>query len=71
VDYWRAKPGPDARKLDWQATWRNWMRKTGSSHYQRQGYAAGSQIGAGTKRMMDAQALAAKFAEEDQAETKQ
>lgn len=26
-DYWRAKSGKDATKLDWVATWRNWMRK--------------------------------------------
>lgn len=26
ADYWRAKPGKDGRKLDWQATWRNWVR---------------------------------------------
>lgn len=25
-DYWRAKSGADARKLDWDATWRNWCR---------------------------------------------
>lgn len=25
-DYWCAKPGKDATKLDWQATWRNWIR---------------------------------------------
>ena len=25
-DHWRAKPGKDGRKLDWVATWRNWMR---------------------------------------------
>lgn len=25
-DYWRAKSGPGATKLDWQATWRNWIR---------------------------------------------
>lgn len=25
-DYWRAKGGPDARKVDWPATWRRWMR---------------------------------------------
>lgn len=29
-DYWKAKPGADARKLDWAATWRNWMRRAGS-----------------------------------------
>lgn len=27
VDYWRGKSGKDATKLDWVATWRNWMRK--------------------------------------------
>lgn len=26
VDYWRSTPGTRARKLDWPATWRNWMR---------------------------------------------
>jgi hypothetical protein len=25
-DYWHAKPGPAALKLDWSATWRNWCR---------------------------------------------
>lgn len=27
VDYWRAASGQRARKCDWPATWRNWMRK--------------------------------------------
>lgn len=27
IDYWRAKSGRDATKLDWPGTWRNWMRK--------------------------------------------
>jgi hypothetical protein len=27
VDYWIAKPGAAGVKLDWPATWRNWMRK--------------------------------------------
>lgn len=26
ADYWRAKPGAQGRKLDWLATWRNWVR---------------------------------------------
>lgn len=26
ADYWQAKPGRDAMKLDWLATWRNWCR---------------------------------------------
>lgn len=25
-DYWISKGGKDAAKLDWEATWRNWMR---------------------------------------------
>jgi hypothetical protein len=27
VDYWRAIPGAKGVKLDWAATWRNWMRR--------------------------------------------
>lgn len=27
VDHWRAASGQSASKLDWVATWRNWMRK--------------------------------------------
>jgi len=28
-DYWVAQPGSKAVKLDWPATWRNWVRKEG------------------------------------------
>lgn len=31
ADYWRAKAGRDAAKLDWQATWRNWVRNDNTS----------------------------------------
>lgn len=27
VDYWRAETGQKATKLDWIATWRNWLRR--------------------------------------------
>ena len=27
ADFWHAKAGADAKKLDWQATWRNWIRR--------------------------------------------
>jgi len=27
ADYWHSKPGKDGRKLDWLATWRNWVRE--------------------------------------------
>lgn len=26
-DYWIAKPGKDGTKLDWEATWRNWIKR--------------------------------------------
>lgn len=26
-DHWISKPGADGRKLDWSATWRNWVRR--------------------------------------------
>lgn len=29
TDYWRAASGTNARKHDWDATWRNWCRKSG------------------------------------------
>jgi hypothetical protein len=35
ADYWRAKPGKDACKLDWLATWRNWMRNAEDRQKQR------------------------------------
>lgn len=28
VDYWKAIPGTKGIKLDWEATWRNWIRNT-------------------------------------------
>ncbi len=27
-DFWVSKPGKDGTKLDWKATWRNWMRNS-------------------------------------------
>ncbi|TCR63191.1 YdaU family protein [Bosea sp. BK604] len=35
-DFWTAKPGKDALKLDWDATWRNWC----ASECERKGWAA-------------------------------
>nr|WP_065163842.1 hypothetical protein [Mycobacterium gordonae] len=31
TDYWYAKAGRDARKADWNATWRNWIRREAES----------------------------------------
>jgi hypothetical protein len=36
-DYWVAQPGAKGRKLDWRATWRNWVRN------QKRGYQNGQQ----------------------------
>ncbi len=30
-DYWHAAPGERGRKLDWSATWRNWVRRDAES----------------------------------------
>lgn len=34
-DYWRSIPGAKGRKLDWSATWRNWMRRAAADQKQR------------------------------------
>lgn len=31
TDYWTAKTGKDATKRDWDATWRNWIRRAATS----------------------------------------
>ena len=36
-DYWVALPGTKACKLDWEATWRNWVRKEGRNAMPRNG----------------------------------
>jgi len=35
ADYWHAKGGADARKADWQATWRLWVRREKPMHESR------------------------------------
>jgi hypothetical protein len=36
-DYWRAKPGREGVKIDWDATWRNWMRTAWERQQDRRG----------------------------------
>lgn len=36
TDYWLAKAGRDAVKLDWEATWRNWIRNARPSAQRQQ-----------------------------------
>jgi hypothetical protein len=38
MDHWRAQPGTRGRKSDWDATWRNWMRRAYEDGAGRQGF---------------------------------
>ena len=53
VDYWRAQPGQRGVKVDWIATWRNWLRRESEDAIRRGGYRTQDQI------MRDMQAKAA------------
>jgi hypothetical protein len=37
VNYWRAKTGKDATKLDWERTWQNWLLKDQGDEERRPG----------------------------------
>jgi hypothetical protein len=63
-DYWRAKAGSDARKLDWPATWRRWMR-TAASRSASNGYRPnGSGQSKTNDRVIQGLSLAAKYEEQ-------
>ena len=59
-DYWRAKSGANAVKRDWPATWRQWMRKA----EQDSGRRNGARMATTDQRVMQIQALKAKFRNE-------
>ena len=40
INYWVAKSGKDATKLDWPATWRNWILNAKSGPQARQDHSA-------------------------------
>lgn len=65
-DYWRAKAGADARKIDWPATWRRWMRTAAKRASQGGGYQAAAVYKPSTtdQRISQGQALAAKYREQ-------
>jgi hypothetical protein len=44
ADYWRAQPGAKGRKADWQATWRNWLRRAAEDRKPVNGRARGSPV---------------------------
>jgi uncharacterized protein YdaU (DUF1376 family) len=61
-DYWRARAGPTATKLDWEATWRVWMRKEakkGAANGDRN-HNTGRAASSGGDRFLDEIALAAR-----------
>lgn len=66
-DYWRAKAGAGARKVDWPATWRNWMRRAANdvnrSTY-RNATVAACKPSTTDQRIAQGQALAAKYREQ-------
>lgn len=67
MDYWRGKSGRDGTKLDWPATWRNWMRRAQDD------IATGRRKPAGRRSTTDervaaAQSLRSKYEALDQAE---
>jgi helix-turn-helix protein len=77
MDYWRAEAGARARKLDWPATWRRWMRSAAERGQRRPGTAldrVGSDWAAPSggiyrpsttdQRIAQGQALAAKYREQ-------
>jgi hypothetical protein len=42
INYWVAKSGKDATKLDWVATWRNWILNSRSNQPARMDHSARS-----------------------------
>jgi uncharacterized protein YdaU (DUF1376 family) len=44
-DYWLAKAGKEARKVDWPATWRYWCRNSNAGDRVRSGFVASSAAG--------------------------
>lgn len=56
-DHWRAKAGKDGRKLDWIATWRNWMRTAEDRQGPRDRPGAAPRTSTTDDRVAQAQAL--------------
>jgi hypothetical protein len=56
TDYWAAVPGAKGRKADWDATWRNWIRRASENAPRRQ-QAANGKVSASDAAFAAAQAL--------------
>lgn len=69
IDYWRSKTGKDATKLDWPATWRNWMRRAEDRLPVKawsNGTRSASKPSTTDQRVADIQALKSRFAGSEQ-----
>ncbi len=64
MDYWRAVPGIKGKKLDWPATWRNWMRNAAERAQGRPG-AARRYPSTTDAKVAQTLAMGAMFEEED------
>lgn len=60
-DYWTGKSGRDATKVDWVATWRNWMRRAEQQAGRHQTTQHAAQPNPADQRLADVQALKARF----------
>lgn len=56
-DYWAGKAGSDGRKLDWAATWRNWVRRAADSAKSRGNSAPSRESAVDRVRRLNASAL--------------
>lgn len=75
VDYWRSAPGAKGVKVDWVATWRNWMRRDQGRREQDQPRASPGnsvvpfqprRMSTADQRFADAMALAEQYREQDE-----
>ena len=64
IDHWRGKPGKDGRKVDWVATWRNWMRTAEERAGPRTRGTPSEPASTTDQRVAQAQALKEQFADE-------
>lgn len=64
-DYWRSAGGANARKVDWDAAFRNWLRKAADGLGNTRGYAAGRGGAADDSHIGAARRAAARFADAD------
>lgn len=66
VDYWISKSGKDATKLDWDATYRRWMREEQTRAGTRRPTSGGANLSTADQRLATGADLIAKFAARDQ-----